>query len=549
MVLAAVVMLAAALALLGGARAAGVRWFDITTASMGQAAPVGTLVVTSPASVGGVHVGDVISFTPPHQDRVFTHRVVELVSDGYRTKGDINASLDPWTVSHDHVIGTVTGYLYGGGFLLRGLPILAVGWLLVYLLTRRGDPSWAWPARIVGASLVFSVASWVVRPWLNADMLGFAPSGGGVDASVVSTGILPIRAVAEGGTFADLVAGQVGTVHTAVTDEHGFFRIVPEPHLSFWWWVAVVAFCVLPLVVSVGIGLPPQRRDGAAVTSTAAVHGVAVLAVLAVLVSGGSAAQPSQAGFTAKVTNTTDRAGTRTWFTCRTAETTTASPWQVYALTDAATGTAVDLSGHGFNATYSGAVAGSTAAIGCVRDTPVASASFTNGCLYSPTAASQTNPSTFSIEMWVKHTDSVTKLAGFASVRTASSETVFDRNLYLTSTGTVAFGVLSSGVRRTVTSAAAVNDGTWHHLVATLSSTAMSLYVDGVLAGSLAGPFVTSSYTGWWRFGCGNIAGWPGIPAGSPLNTRYVGQMSYAAIYTTALTATQVAEHYAAGRP
>ena len=48
--------------------------------------------------------------------------------------------------------------------------------------------------------------------------------------------------------------------------------------------------------------------------------------------------------------------------------------------------------------------------------------------------------------------------------------------------GRVTFGV-NPGSVKTVRSAAAYNDGAWHHLVGTLGSTGLRLYVDGVLVG------------------------------------------------------------------
>jgi signal peptidase I len=124
-------------------------------------------------------------------------------------------------------------------------------------------------------------------------------------------------------------------------------------------------------------------------------------------------------------------------------------------------------------------------------------------------------PTTFSITTWFSVPvgyDRGGKLAGFESTMdgvTSSSTGVFDRHLYLDGSGRVRFGVRSGGSPVVVTSSAAYNDGQWHLAAATFGPGGMRLYLDGALVGQSA----TSSAAiypagGWWRFGCGNLAGW-----------------------------------------
>lgn len=61
---------------------------------------------------------------------------------------------------------------------------------------------------------------------------------------------------------------------------------------------------------------------------------------------------------------------------------------------------------------------------------------------------------------------------------------IADRQLYLTNSGAVVFGAYDGVSRRTINSAAGLNDGTWHHVAATLSGSTMRLYVDGELVDS-----------------------------------------------------------------
>jgi hypothetical protein len=93
--------------------------------------------------------------------------------------------------------------------------------------------------------------------------------------------------------------------------------------------------------------------------------------------------------------------------------------------------------------------------------------------------------------------------------------------------------------RGTVTTARSVADGSWHHVVWTSNGTTLSVYVDGVLSSSAAsalpvfvvgtGPNPTS-----YVFCSG-----PGVAPASTARIREI------AAYNVALTATQVANHYA----
>lgn len=157
----------------------------------------------------------------------------------------------------------------------------------------------------------------------------------------------------------------------------------------------------------------------------------------------------------------------------------------------------------------------------------------TNG--YNPT--NYTNPTTFSVECWFKSSN-----AGGGTVmdfgnRADGNSTTFSRRIQLTATGTVIFGSVN-GATNTVESGPGYLDGTWHHVVATLSpTTGMALYLDGKSVGRLAYPGA-SVHSGVWRWGGDtHNASWP-----SP--DYFVGQIDEVAVYGTVLTAQQVAWHY-----
>lgn len=79
-------------------------------------------------------------------------------------------------------------------------------------------------------------------------------------------------------------------------------------------------------------------------------------------------------------------------------------------------------------------------------------------------------------------------------------------------------------------------DNQWHHIAATLGGTTLSLYLDGVLSASTG----TGAISGTLPIGLDNLAT-VGLVAGEQ------GLISNAAIYQSALTATQIANHAAAG--
>src|SRR5205823_2708831 len=104
----------------------GGSFYAVETASMGEAAPVGTLVIDRPAS--RLQVGDLITFRPPGIGRIFTHRIVGFTeTGGIRTKGDINGAADSWTLPRTRVLGRVVTTVRYAGWVLRAIPILALG--------------------------------------------------------------------------------------------------------------------------------------------------------------------------------------------------------------------------------------------------------------------------------------------------------------------------------------------------------------------------------------------------------------------------------------
>ncbi|MFN8077851.1 MAG: LamG domain-containing protein [Kineosporiaceae bacterium] len=163
---------------------------------------------------------------------------------------------------------------------------------------------------------------------------------------------------------------------------------------------------------------------------------------------------------------------------------------------------------------------------------------------YDQTSIASPGPGPFSEECWFKVASGYGGgvLTGFASDRTGSWSGMYDRIVYLTSTGRVSFGVNpTASSPTTITSTSAYNDGSWHHVVATLSSgNGARLYVDGRLVASNAAMTSAQSFAGWWRWGGANLNSWPNLPSDYYL----VGTLDEVAFYSTELSAQEVAWHY-----
>lgn len=135
---------------------AGLRPVAVYSGSMRPTLGVGSLAVDRVVPASSVRVGDVITFNDPYvKGRLVTHRVVKIVPTknglAYRTKGDANATRDPWAIRLDGQVGRVAFSVPVAGYALwylhtrevRGVLLAAfVGFLLVGVLRRiwRSDP-------------------------------------------------------------------------------------------------------------------------------------------------------------------------------------------------------------------------------------------------------------------------------------------------------------------------------------------------------------------------------------------------------------------------
>jgi hypothetical protein len=256
---------------------------------------------------------------------------------------------------------------------------------------------------------------------------------------------------------------------------------------------------------------------------------------LTLVVSGGS-----HAAFAANVTNPTSKL-TAGSYDCLT-ETYADAPSFAFAYNETSGTTAADSSGNARPGTLVGGAA-FTAGSCAADDSPYLTLDGASGQVTTPTSFTGSNNVT--IETWVRtKTTSGGELVGFSNSQ-AGAPGNYDRHLYMTNAGKLVFGVYPNSVK-TIASPLSYNDGAWHHVVATLSSTnGMALYVDGKSVATDTATKSAQAYNGWWRIGQLPLSGW----TSAPTSNYFAGSLDSTQVWNTvALSATQVAAHYRAGR-
>jgi signal peptidase I len=137
--------------------AAGFKPVAVYSGSMRPTLGVGSLGVDRVVPASTVRVGDVITFNDPYvKGRLVTHRVAKIVPTdhglAYRTKGDANATRDPWAIRLNDKVGRVAFDVPVAGYVLwyvhtreiRALLLFVVAaFVLVSLLRRiwRSEPA------------------------------------------------------------------------------------------------------------------------------------------------------------------------------------------------------------------------------------------------------------------------------------------------------------------------------------------------------------------------------------------------------------------------
>ena len=278
-----------------------------------------------------------------------------------------------------------------------------------------------------------------------------------------------------------------------------------------------------------------------------------------------SSAQGTLIGFSSTQTNTTstsndrelwiDSTGKLVWATASTSTTISevTSPTTYWSMTDAGTATYTgllpslaatavkfyDASGHS-NTGAAGTGTVTTAASGPLGGTAVtltgAAGSAVNG------ASSAASVQTTSQSIWFDTTTSGVLMSRTNLASDGGTATDSDHMLWIDATGHLVYGVAygSTPTRVEASSPGTYNDGAWHLAVATVSASALTLYVDGQQVATTASVATVQSYTGYWHLGYGYSTSWTDPPS----NTYFTGSLAHAAVYATTLSAAQVTSLY-----
>lgn len=77
--------------------------------------PYDRISIKAYSSSEKISKGDVVAFSPPYAAGVIVHRVVSIDAAGrIGTRGDNNATNDPWVLERAHILGKIT-HVYRGG--------------------------------------------------------------------------------------------------------------------------------------------------------------------------------------------------------------------------------------------------------------------------------------------------------------------------------------------------------------------------------------------------------------------------------------------------
>jgi signal peptidase I len=261
-------ILAVTLLLLGGAALVfyltGGRWFTVLTPSMATYAPVGTFVLSATVAWRELRVGDMILFHPPGvADRTYFHRVVSIAGDTLKTKGDLGNTPDPWSVDRSNLVGREVFHIVGMGSIIHLVPLALMGSVALFMIVRFVVRSgWRFPAAVLGASMVATLTTGIMKPFVSAVMLDKTVTEGQAAFLFVPTGLFRIISDAPRSKPVVLDPGEVGEVIVkGVTDVSRNINIVLTPSFTAIEFVIAALVCGLPIFVTM-VWLYRTREKG-----------------------------------------------------------------------------------------------------------------------------------------------------------------------------------------------------------------------------------------------------------------------------------------------
>ena len=213
---------------------------------------VGSLVADRPIT-GPLHVGEVITFRPPGVfDETYTHQIMKILPDGrIQTHGVVDKTPDPWLLHRSNLVGRVVISLWGIGWLLKALPVFAIG-TMAWIVLRPGLPArWKRPSDRVWLTAMILIPLWTLDPLLRATIVSSSVVTGGhhlVEALVVNTGILPETLRIGSGQAAINVDPGATADLVGPTGSNGAISIQEYISLYWWGWTALSMLVLSPLI-------------------------------------------------------------------------------------------------------------------------------------------------------------------------------------------------------------------------------------------------------------------------------------------------------------
>jgi signal peptidase len=234
----------------------GYHFLVMTTPSMSPVLPVHSLVVTAPTAQ--LHVGEIAAFRPPGWSQTFVHKVVAVAAGGYRTKGVLNSTPDPWTVPQSNVIGREVWTMPALGSVVQAAPVWIAIVAAVWGLSRLLDRRYRFAAAALATTICIEIPLAIWRPLVGMDIVSLIGQRGKARAFVVGTGVLPERFRLGVGRSVVVAPG-----HSAVLSSRmvGHLGIAYQATLPWWGWVLFVGASCLPLWVVVANVRPRPDRD------------------------------------------------------------------------------------------------------------------------------------------------------------------------------------------------------------------------------------------------------------------------------------------------
>ncbi len=236
----------------GGWLGSGGRLFWVGSPSMGRTAPVGSLVATEPMGAHpDLRVGEIIVFRP-WSDLSFTfiHRIYRIEPDGrYETKGDLNPTPDPWTITAKEISGTPVAIIPAIGWVykLSTWLFLSTAGVMFLALIVRGRLRTS--VVTLGQALIVAIPFWRYRIILNSYLYSAQRVGRHITARLVNSGVLPVRVALPHGKAVIAAAGQEVVVRGTMVGHARRLPISGSVALPWWGWVLAGFFCFSPMLV------------------------------------------------------------------------------------------------------------------------------------------------------------------------------------------------------------------------------------------------------------------------------------------------------------